>query len=1190
MNFDEVIAKARQALPLSIRHAPWIGLEHGVEPLKTELQLNQYLAAYGKMHTEKIKLALKAIDNPSLEFNRPINVVDWGCGQALASCAFFDWISGAGISLDNISHVTLVEPSQLALARATANVESYIGYGKTTSICKFLENTTEDDFVSDEESVTVHLFSNVLDIESIDLERLSDLIHSKFHNRQIFCCVSPQNQGSSRIEEFAERFGISHENIVRSMRGYLENTKGTVALLTFIVDDVAPRAIVSEIISEPKISVTDMVALQRVLRHSAPQQDVLSRIFQFYQMATELERIKEPSLQDAVSFPAKDIGGGILHVNCSGNDTFKENYRRNADRTRTKWPKDLHFGIDVALGEKAYRLLYFIKPLDELTDSDITSTGIDITFSSFSVSLGSAEALELSDDVIAEIDRELHSDTMTWKSLSELIEKLVGSGATLDTENVQVSFCDKNIALAQIFTELKDMRSPVAKEGSILEAFLKNASFNNKVGDIKPEELIQIVDMDSAQRTALTTALNNRVSVVVGPPGCGKTQLILNLLANSLIMGKKVLVASKNNKAVDNVKDRFSKFDEAGCFLRFGTKGYVKDVTLPHIEGLLTRVQNEKYDDSEFADVFANYNNRCADIRKAYKLIDERKRLESKCLSLTAARDAAQSHVDEARAAVENDKRVFLSGKESLLSLDSVSSADIKEMSECLRKSRNDVAYRSRGIRRLWADWFQVGEMANRVLNVVSGFPPEIVEYLRQCDDRSYIDDFSKCAEIIDFCAKYIKAFDEVLQFRKELAGNNDVWTGRVNKTVEELESCSRDLGEVSTQLLNINEWNPEDVLSVKCRDNSNLELGQKLTSLSLSHYLHMGDSARGISGYKLYLPDSIPWRQDEISAFEAATRRFLDVFRLVAVTSLSIKGAFPKTSDLFDLLIIDEASQCDVASALPLILRAKQIVIIGDPKQLQHISRVSPEEEIAIKRHLNLTGAVHLKYCEASLWDYTRNFLIEGDVNTEPCVLENHYRCHPDIIGYSNEMFYRDFAIGGLKVCTAPSEVFARDGGVKWIDVQGKQQSDTCNVNKAEVLVVTELISKYSLKFKTATIGIVTPFAAQAERLNQIIPDNLRDRVTANTAHKFQGDEKDIMIYSLVVTDNSPDSKIRWIDYKVPNLVNVAVTRAKSLLIIVGNREYIRGKSPKNCPLGHLVDYVGKLEKRDSQSAISKS
>ena len=84
-----------------------------------------------------------------------------------------------------------------------------------------------------------------------------------------------------------------------------------------------------------------------------------------------------------------------------------------------------------------------------------------------------------------------------------------------------------------------------------------------------------------------------------------------------------------------------------------------------------------------------------------------------------------------------------------------------------------------------------------------------------------------------------------------------------------------------------------------------------------------------------------------------------------------------------------------------------------------------------------------------------------------------------------------------------------------------------------------------------------------------------MRSKIIADTVHKFQGDEKDVMIYSLVVTSNSPSSKIHWIDNSVPNLVNVAVTRARNTLYIVGNKEYIRSKSPATKPLGKLVQYV---------------
>lgn len=63
------------------------------------------------------------------------------------------------------------------------------------------------------------------------------------------------------------------------------------------------------------------------------------------------------------------------------------------------------------------------------------------------------------------------------------------------------------------------------------------------------------------------------------------------------------------------------------------------------------------------------------------------------------------------------------------------------------------------------------------------------------------------------------------------------------------------------------------------------------------------------------------------------------------------VKSAFPLERDLIDLLIIDEASQCDISSALPMIQRSKQIVVIGDPMQLKHITNVTSYEEGEIKQ-----------------------------------------------------------------------------------------------------------------------------------------------------------------------------------------------------------------------------------------------
>lgn len=573
ISFNAVIDAARLVLPTDIRKAPWIGLEHGVVPLDTEQKLDQYLAAYGKMHVEKIRSCFGALETPDEDLQAPVVVVDWGCGQALATCCLFDWLREANnVGMGRISRVHLIEPSPIALNRATINVEAYRrqydANFEAVEITKFINDVQQEDFRIDGAKTTVHLFSNILDIESVDLDFLANFIRHNFTGRQIFFCVGPLNQGASRILEFATKCGIPEQDIISRCQGRLAQQHGTISMLTFIIDENVAAAKKIEFTSTPPADIQDNIALQRVINRYSPGQDILDRIIQFYQMSTELEQVKEPDVKKATSFPFTE-NNGCLTVSFANNQAFINQWN---DNIASRWPKDLHFGYDLIWGVKTYRLLYFIKPADELRGKDLTRDSIELKLRDFSVSLGCAESLQLTDQSIAKIEHCLRSDNVTWASLGLLLEQVIGNGATLSTSQINVSLCDKNIALAQIYWELKKMNSAEVQRSPLLTAFLENAEFDNAVDSVSPEELISVVPMDESQRSAICNALNSRMSVVVGPPGCGKTQLILNLLANSVVRGKKVLVASKNNKAVDNVKERFANFDPNGCFLRFGSK------------------------------------------------------------------------------------------------------------------------------------------------------------------------------------------------------------------------------------------------------------------------------------------------------------------------------------------------------------------------------------------------------------------------------------------------------------------------------------------------------------------------------------------------------------------------------------------------------------------------------------------
>jgi rRNA-processing protein FCF1 len=249
--------------------------------------------------------------------------------------------------------------------------------------------------------------------------------------------------------------------------------------------------------------------------------------------------------------------------------------------------------------------------------------------------------------------------------------------------------------------------------------------------------------------------------------------------------------------------------------------------------------------------------------------------------------------------------------------------------------------------------------------------------------------------------------------------------------------------------------------------------------------------------------------------------------------------------------------------------------VVIGDPLQLKHISAVNADEEMAIKNYLSFDENPLVRYVDYSLWDYCRDLITTSKENHKPIVLDCHYRCHPQIIGYSNQMFYEKRLGVTLDVRTTEKNPMLKQRGIIWMDVRGEQRSDAQNINDAEVEKCISIATHLAKQYPEISIGIISPFKHQAQEINAQIPVNLSDRIVADTVHKFQGGERDVIIYSLVVTNNSPATKIRWIDRSVPNLVNVAVTRARTALYIVGNKEYIRAHSNIDLPLGNLVEYT---------------
>lgn len=202
-SFNSIIELNASLVPFQYRSRPWQypGLNHGTAVLTTEEQCNAYIAAYGNMHQGKINEVLDEIKINDFA-NTDLQIIDWGCGQGLATICLFDFFNKHNLSLDLVKKVVLIEPSEVARDRAKTHVNAYLrDEDKIVVIGKYIDDVKVDDIVSDE-PVTLHLFSNILDIPSIDLLRLANCIKTNLKGLHYFFCWGPLNQGNNRIDSF----------------------------------------------------------------------------------------------------------------------------------------------------------------------------------------------------------------------------------------------------------------------------------------------------------------------------------------------------------------------------------------------------------------------------------------------------------------------------------------------------------------------------------------------------------------------------------------------------------------------------------------------------------------------------------------------------------------------------------------------------------------------------------------------------------------------------------------------------------------------------------------------------------------------------------------------------------------------------------------------------------------------------
>lgn len=1166
--FEDFLRIAAKNLPVSKRAYPWIGLSHGVKLLENDDELAQYLCAYGKMHKEKIDLALRSIREPSRVFTKDITIIDWGCGQGLASICFFDYLRTLGIA-HKVNKVVLIEPSKPALNRAQEHLIKYIDGDKIISVNKYINDVAKND-ISETNDLVIHFFSNILDIPNVNIQHLANLIKDNIISEQLFFCVGPQNLGVSKISEFAKMFDIKENELIKEHTGKLSG-RGTVNLLVFRIESKTVEVVKVEYRHRRNLSISHSMSLQRVLKNAKPQNGVAEKALQFYTSAIELERMKTSTLGNTYHYPLHVVTeNGItkITIDVQENPDFESLFRKNSNE---KWPKNLNINIGLILENKSFPLLQYLYPYEDIKNINIENERISLDLSSFALNIDIAEEMEIGEEQQGVIESIISDTSTNWESLESILKDAISNDVTLDSQ-LYLSLSSENPALAQINSELKKLTS--LPKGALLNQFLNGIIPENSVDTYDEDILLQVTPIDESQRKAIATAFNSKVSVITGPPGTGKTQMILNLIVNAFMNDKTVLIASKNNKAVDNIKDRYDSIDNSHYLLRFGSKDAVNRQLLPFLDNILRDIPEITIDDQHYTELKNKYRNYCDTIQKCKRKLNELLILEEEYKKYSEKISLKERERLAIQSDYETKKAALLLKYQDVMDLSHINYEWRQELIN-VKTQINILQSKYSGIGKLLFDLFSKKKQSVKTLNALQQTPPK---YIEKIEDRSHIScvaDVKNGQDLIRLLEVERNELEIIQKCIEESNNTEKLHNNSFAQCNAEIEKLQQDQIECKRSIDSIIASHSQILSAIEDSRNGIKDISTELHNLSVLSRLRGDNVSAIISRYKNYLPDRIPWKDSEVSIYKNNASSFLDVFRLNAVTNLSIKNSYPLSSGFFDIVIIDEASQCDVASALPLIYRAKQLVVIGDPLQLKHISAINVDEEQEIKKRLKFEENPLVKYADYSLWDYCCDLITTAGTNNRPVVLDCHYRCHPQIIGYSNRMFYEKRLGTTLNVKTIEKNPLLKQKGIIWEDVRGEQRSERLNINDAEVKKCISIASRLADEYLNISIGIISPFKHQAQEINANIPDNLKDRIVADTVHKFQGDERDVIIYSLVVTDNSPDSKIRWIDYSVPNLVNVAVTRARTTLFIVGNKKYVQTHSRKDLPLGNLLDYT---------------
>ena len=186
---------------------------------------------------------------------------------------------------------------------------------------------------------------------------------------------------------------------------------------------------------------------------------------------------------------------------------------------------------------------------------------------------------------------------------------------------------------------------------------------------------------------------------------------------------------------------------------------------------------------------------------------------------------------------------------------------------------------------------------------------------------------------------------------------------------------------------------------------------------------------------------------------------------------------------------------------------------------------------------------------------------------------MHNHYRCNKKIIDFNNRKYYNS----KLNICSGSKETEP----LVYMDVRNNH-IDVKNTAPEEVNAIVE----YAQVNKEKNIVVITPFVNQKKLIEEVLQREKLHNVVCGTVHAFQGDEKDVVLFSTALTDQTQNGTYEWLKNN-KELINVATSRARDKLIVLADSKNLLRLHQRDGEddLFELVDYV----KKNGQAQVTQ-